>query len=100
MISEELESRGGWPSEHQTEEDYDRAATYFVPDRPCPENTENRAEATLPRNLCLKPAAATSDVSENLLFKRFMAPAPIRLFCDNRPDNQAGYERKRYHKKQ
>ena len=65
LFAEELSSNG-W--HEQTEEEYDRAATYFVPDRPCPENTRNRAEASLPRNLCLRPASnGSGDVSISLV---------------------------------
>jgi hypothetical protein len=32
-------------------------------------------------------------IQEKFLFKRFMAPAPIRLICGNQVDNQADYWR-------
>ncbi len=54
----------GWDVSKLREEDFDRLATYFVPDRPCAENTSNRAEASLPRNLQLKPSHTLKDVSQ------------------------------------
>ena len=38
-------------------------ATYFVPDRPCAGDTSNRAAASLPRNLTLKPSRTLKHVS-------------------------------------
>jgi len=43
-----------WDVERMNEDDYERKATYFVPDLPCPPQMPNRAQATLPRNLTLK----------------------------------------------
>ena len=45
-----------------TETDLDRLATYFVPDRACDEAEPNKAEASLPRNLQLKPSKYKSNV--------------------------------------
>ncbi|KAF5288937.1 hypothetical protein FQA39_LY03816 [Lamprigera yunnana] len=44
------------------EEDFEQYTTYIVPDIPVDPGTPNRAEATLPRNLILKPSQALSDV--------------------------------------
>ena len=52
-----------WDVQKFKEADFDKRAVYFVPDRPCPENTRNRAEASLPRNLTLKPSALCRGVS-------------------------------------
>lgn len=54
----------GWDVSKLREEDFDKLATYFVPDRPCSENTNNRAEASLPRNLQLRPSQTLKDVSK------------------------------------
>ena len=43
-----------WDVEGMREEDFERDATYFVPDLLCPPRMTNRAEATLPRNLTLR----------------------------------------------
>ena len=51
-----------------SEEDFDRNATYFVPDRPCVEGTQNCAQTSLPRNLALKPSQTVTDVSTALIF--------------------------------
>jgi hypothetical protein len=45
------------------ESDFDRQATYFVPDKPCPEDTKNHAEESLPRNLTLRPSCTLKNVS-------------------------------------
>ena len=45
------------------EADFDRNATYFVPDKPCTEGTQNCAQSSLPRNLTLKPSHTLTDVS-------------------------------------
>ncbi|CAD5114806.1 DgyrCDS3847 [Dimorphilus gyrociliatus] len=44
----------GWDLSRLTKGDIDKLATYFVPDRLC--QGENRAQATLPRNLVFKPS--------------------------------------------
>lgn len=46
-----------------SEEEFELHTTYIVPDLPVDRDTPNRAEATLPRNLVLKPSNALSDVS-------------------------------------
>lgn len=59
-----------WDLNTITEEDFDQLAVYLVPDQPC-EDIEtaikqrniSRAEASLPRNLVLKPSQTISDVS-------------------------------------
>ncbi|XP_071052678.1 PR domain zinc finger protein 1 isoform X2 [Onthophagus taurus] len=43
------------------EEEFELHTTYIVPDLPVEPGTPNRAEATLPRNLVLKPSQALSD---------------------------------------
>ncbi|XP_060517294.1 PR domain zinc finger protein 1 isoform X2 [Cylas formicarius] len=43
------------------EEEFELHTTYIVPDLPTEPDTPNRAEATLPRNLVLKPSQALSD---------------------------------------
>ncbi|CAH0556950.1 unnamed protein product [Brassicogethes aeneus] len=43
------------------EEQFECHTTYIVPDLPVEPGTPNRAEATLPRNLVLKPSEALSD---------------------------------------
>ncbi|EEC18180.1 hypothetical protein IscW_ISCW023811 [Ixodes scapularis] len=44
------------------EEDFEQLAVYQVRDQPCEEGQTNRAEASLPRNLLLKPSQTLSDV--------------------------------------
>jgi len=39
-------------------------------------------------------------IQKKSLFKRFMAPAPIRLFCGNHYDNREDYWRNWYHSKE
>lgn len=45
------------------EEEFDQHVVYIVPDVQTEANCTNRAEASLPRNLVLKPSQALSDVS-------------------------------------
>lgn len=45
------------------EEEFENHATYIVPDRAVEPGVPNRAEATLPRNLVLRPSQALTDVS-------------------------------------
>lgn len=47
------------------EEEFEQHTTYIVPDLPVEPGTPDRAEATLPRNLVLKPSQALSDVSSH-----------------------------------
>jgi PR domain zinc finger protein 1 len=42
------------------EADYERLTVYIVPDVPCPQGTQDRAEKTLPRSLTLKPSVVLS----------------------------------------
>ncbi|CAG2108232.1 unnamed protein product [Medioppia subpectinata] len=55
-----------WDLSSIAEEDFDQLAVYLVPDQPCDDSTHtsasNRAEASLPRNLILKPSQTLSDV--------------------------------------
>ncbi|XP_064629184.1 PR domain zinc finger protein 1-like isoform X3 [Lineus longissimus] len=44
------------------EADFNRICTYIVQDRPCPDMVANRAHASLPRNLVLKPSLKLADV--------------------------------------
>ncbi|XP_003738192.1 PR domain zinc finger protein 1 [Galendromus occidentalis] len=45
------------------EENFEQLAVYIVPDQPCADDeTRNRAEASLPRNLVLKPSQTLEDV--------------------------------------
>ena len=58
---------GVWDLSSIAEEDFDQLAVYLVPDQACDDTTHtsaaNRAEASLPRNLILKPSQTLSDVS-------------------------------------
>jgi len=57
---------GAWDLNSIAEEDFDQLAVYLVPDQTCDDLTDkntSRAEASLPRNLILKPSQALSDVS-------------------------------------
>lgn len=49
------------------EGDFDKHATYFVRDRDCSDGTENKAKASLPRNLYLKSSQTMADVSYNIM---------------------------------
>ena len=64
---------GGWDLTELAEEDFEQLAVYIVPDAvveppaassssSTPATTINRSEASLPRNLVLKPSQALSDV--------------------------------------
>ncbi|XP_013382596.1 PR domain zinc finger protein 1 isoform X2 [Lingula anatina] len=44
------------------EEEYEKRCVYIVPDQPCDRDLPNRAEASLPRNLVLKPSQIFTDV--------------------------------------
>jgi hypothetical protein len=46
-----------------SEEELAGQAVYTVQDSPCPLNTPNRAEKSLPKNLVLKPTNALPDSS-------------------------------------
>jgi hypothetical protein len=46
-----------------SEEELSSQAVYTVQDSPCPLNTPNRAEKSLPKNLVLKPTNALPDSS-------------------------------------
>lgn len=57
-----MDEGGPWELASMREEEFEHRAVYLVPDAtPEPECT-NRAEASLPRNLVLKPSEALSDV--------------------------------------
>ena len=53
---------GAWNVSQLKEESFEDLAVYLVPDIPTSPDEPNRAEASLPRNLCLKPSAVLSDV--------------------------------------
>lgn len=56
---------GAWDLAELAEEDFEQLAVYIVPDavvEPPASGPFNRAEASLPRNLVLKPSQALSDV--------------------------------------
>ena len=57
-----------WDLETVKESEFDQLATFFVPDRPVSENTENRAEASLPRNLVLRPSQILTGVSACFMY--------------------------------
>jgi hypothetical protein len=63
---------GVWDLSSIAEEDFDQLAVYLVPDQLCDDTTHksasNRAEASLPRNLILKPSQTLSDVSQPNFF--------------------------------
>lgn len=56
---------GVWDLSSIPEEEFDNLAVYLVPDQPCDDTSlsTSRAEASLPRNLVLKPSQTLSDVS-------------------------------------
>lgn len=54
------------------EPDFEQLAVYQVRDQPCEEGLSNRAEASLPRNLLLKPSQTLSDVSACPLCARLL----------------------------
>jgi len=53
---------GSWELSELSEEDYEGLAVYLVPDLPTEPNETNKAEASLPRNLCFKPSAVLPEV--------------------------------------
>lgn len=56
---------GSWDLAELAEEDFEQLAVYIVPDavvEPPASGPFNRSEASLPRNLVLKPSQALSDV--------------------------------------
>jgi len=53
---------GGWDLNSIAEEDFENQAVFLVPDAPCEDDSVNRAEASLPRNLTFKPSQTHSDV--------------------------------------
>jgi hypothetical protein len=58
-----LADNGCWDISKVKEEDYDQLAVYLVPDAPTSAEEQNKAEASLPRNLLLKPSGVINDVS-------------------------------------
>ncbi|XP_066143195.1 PR domain zinc finger protein 1 isoform X2 [Euwallacea fornicatus] len=54
-------TRNGLDLSTISEEEFELHTTYIVPDLPVEREVPNRAEATLPRNLVLKPSNALSD---------------------------------------
>ena len=52
-----------WDPAALREEEFEEQAVYLVPDQPSEGQTVPRAQASLPRNLVLKPSQALSDVS-------------------------------------
>lgn len=58
---------GDWDVSSTKEEEFERHVVYIVPDQPAPQGTTNRAEASLPRNLVLRPSRALSDVRKYFL---------------------------------
>lgn len=53
---------GEWDHTILREEEFDQHAVYLVPDVSTSSNDTNRAEASLPRNLVLKPSQALDPV--------------------------------------
>ncbi|KAK9512464.1 hypothetical protein O3M35_000894 [Rhynocoris fuscipes] len=53
---------GAWDPTTTKEEEFEKHAVYIVPDQAAPQGCANRAEASLPRNLVLRPSQALSDV--------------------------------------
>ncbi|XP_024085578.1 PR domain zinc finger protein 1 isoform X2 [Cimex lectularius] len=53
---------GAWDPATTKEEEFEKHAVYIVLDQSPPPNVPNRAEASLPRNLVLRPSQALSDV--------------------------------------
>ncbi|CAM1295780.1 PRDM1 (predicted) [Pycnogonum litorale] len=51
-----------WDVSNIAEEEFDQLAVYLVPDQPSDENCDNKTEASLPRNLVLRPSQTLSDV--------------------------------------
>lgn len=51
-----------WDHATLREEEFEQHAVYLVPDVSASPNDSNRAEASLPRNLVLKPSQALNDV--------------------------------------
>ncbi|GBO37300.1 hypothetical protein AVEN_98334-1 [Araneus ventricosus] len=49
-----MEDAENWDLSSIREETFDELAVYLVRDQPCDDNSPNRAEASLPRNLVLK----------------------------------------------
>ena len=58
-----MEDAGGWDLSQIREEEFDSLAVYLVRDQHCDPDEENRAEASLPRNLVLKASPSLGDVS-------------------------------------
>ncbi|CAB0011158.1 unnamed protein product, partial [Nesidiocoris tenuis] len=60
--SEGVDGGGSWDPANTKEEEFEKHAVYIVLDQTPPPNVANKAEATLPRNLVLRPSQALSDV--------------------------------------
>lgn len=58
-----MEDAGGWDLSQIREDEFDSLAVYLVRDQHCEPEEENRAEASLPRNLVLKASPSLGDVS-------------------------------------
>lgn len=64
MILDSLEN--GWDVTQQKEEDFDEFSIYIVHDRACEKVCHNRAQASLPRNLTLKPSLTQPDNAQGV----------------------------------
>ncbi|KAF4513912.1 UNVERIFIED_CONTAM: hypothetical protein B566_EDAN017729 [Ephemera danica] len=62
MRQESMDEGGPWDLAAMREEEFEHRAVYLVPDALPEPDCTNRAEASLPRNLVLKPSEALSDV--------------------------------------
>lgn len=55
-----------WDLDAIKEDDFEELVVYIVPDCPVMTGCDNKAKATLPRNLVLKSSQALSDVSTHM----------------------------------
>ncbi|XP_066909046.1 PR domain zinc finger protein 1 isoform X4 [Halyomorpha halys] len=62
MRQEEVVEEEDWDPATTREEEFEKHAVYLVLDQAPPPGAPNRAEASLPRNLVLRPSQALSDV--------------------------------------
>lgn len=67
-----------WDHATLREEEFEQHAVYLVPDVTASPSDTNRAEASLPRNLVLKPSQALNDVRSSTK-ESFLETSSVRV---------------------
>lgn len=72
-----------WDHATLREEEFEQHAVYLVPDVAASPSDTNRAEASLPRNLVLKPSQALNDVRSSAK-ESYLETSSVRAACASR----------------